>query len=157
MNSLSWVLILVRSDFTWKRIGRPIGDRYFSYLLTLSLLTRIKTQLSISGIHFEYAICFANSPWNHSLVRDFTLNPLSHPRNHYVNTFFFAKTIWILNLLRTFAIYSLSVSQIHLWNQYEITICFANCLWLHYLFREFILNPLSLSWFHNEFTKYFGN
>ena len=42
---LSWFLILVRSDFTWRRIGQPISDRHFHYLLTLSLLTRIKTQL----------------------------------------------------------------------------------------------------------------
>ena len=42
---LSWVLIVVSSDFTW-RIWKE--EKIFPYLLTLSLLTRIKTQLSVS-------------------------------------------------------------------------------------------------------------
>ena len=41
------------SDFTWRRIGQPISDRHFHYLLTLSLLTRIKTQLSEQTVRFD--------------------------------------------------------------------------------------------------------
>ena len=50
-NELSWVLILVSSDFTWRRIGKEEEGKNLPYLLTLSLLTRIKTQLRVPDLN----------------------------------------------------------------------------------------------------------
>ena len=39
--------------------------------------------LSVSRIHYEFTVCFANSPWIHCLFRESTMNLLSLWRIHY--------------------------------------------------------------------------
>ena len=51
--------------------------------------------LSLSRIHFEFTISFANSLWIYYLFREFTLNLLSFSRIHFEFTIFFANLLWI--------------------------------------------------------------
>ena len=75
--------------------------------------------LSISQIHYEYNICFAN----HFLFWKFTINTKTVAQIHY----FSAIPVGIHHLFR------------------EFTIRFANFLWIHYPLRKINKNSLSVS------------
>ena len=96
--------------------------------------------LSISRIHYEFTMCFDNSP--------------CFSRIHYgfIN-FFFANSLWLPYLFLEFTMNSRCVSRIHyLFRKYtifvntlsrfhyEFTISFTNLLWIHYLFHEFTMD-----------------
>ena len=120
-NSLSWVLLLMYSDFTWRRIWREKKGNKLSYLSTLSLYIKNRTQLSVTRIHYVFIYGFANqlaiSRKYQKLIISLTINSLTVSWIHYVFIIYIANSLWIYYLFR------------------EVTknsLCFANSLWIHY-------------------------
>ena len=117
--------------------------------------------LSYSQNQFEFAICFANSPWiqyslsasrihiETTLFRQITLNRLSASWFYYVYTICFANCPWIHYLFRDFALNSLFFFAISLWIQYVIpeitllTLFFTKSLWICF-FRDFTIGVMEL-------------
>ena len=129
--------------------------------------------LSISRIHNEPTIYFANSLWIHYPFREncmnllsicrFTMNSLSISRIHHKLIVYFANSLGIYYLFFEFTLNQISisrtrylsrenkmktqsVSQFH-WIDHEYTFYFANKLWKYFVFREFT----------NEFPFFFTN
>ena len=120
--------------------------------------------LSASRFHYEFTICFANSPWIHYLFRRITMNFLSFSLFHCKNTIFFrdftidfTNFLWIHNLLREFTLNSHLLWDFTI-NSSSFSLITLNSLSFsrtHYLFRGFTLNPLFFAkplWIRYEIT-----
>ena len=115
--------------------------------------------------------------WNHNLLRHFTMNSLSLPRNHCEFTIALAISLWIhcrdfagnSSFFRESAICFAISSRIQFLprNHYRFTIVFAISIWIHCLnpeitmntlfFREINLHLLSAWRFLFKVTLIFGN
>ena len=118
-NSLSWVLLLMYSDFTWRRIWREEKGNKLPYLSTLSLYIKNRTK------------CYANSLCIHLRFRESVGYFEKIPKINYLfnNKFTdcFMNPLCIYYLYREFTMNLLSISR----SYQEFT-----------LFREFIMNSL---------------